>query len=158
MPEQSVAPYGSWRSPITSGLIVSKTIALEQIVLDAEEIYWVEMRPAEAGRSVIVRRTRDGRAADVTPPAFNARTLVHEYGGGAFAVADGDVYFSNFGDQRLYRQPRGGPPVPITPPGPLRYADGDIDRRRGRMICVREDHDAAAREAVNTLVGVDLTG
>jgi len=96
--------------------------------------------------------------SDVTPLPFNARTRVHEYGGGAFAVADGTVYFSNFADQRLYRQDRGARPMPITPEVDLRYADGVIDRRRGRMICVREDHSNTRGEAVNTIVGVNVAG
>ena len=108
------APYGSWRSPITSELIVSGTVSLGQIALDGEDVYWSEMRPAEGGRYVVVRRSPDGRTADITPASFNARTRVHEYGGGAFAVADGTVYFSNFADQRLYRQDPGAQPRPIT--------------------------------------------
>jgi len=104
MAGSKVAPYGSWKSPITSDLIVSETIMPGQIVLDGENIYWIETRPAEGGRCVIVRRSPDGRIADVTPPSFNARTLVHEYGGGSFVVTDGTIYFSNFTDQRLYRQ------------------------------------------------------
>jgi dipeptidyl aminopeptidase/acylaminoacyl peptidase len=92
----------------------------------------------------------------MTPSLFNARTRVHEYGGGAFVVADGTVYFSNFDDQRLYRKDPGSEPRPITPEKELRYADGVIDRRRGRMICVREDHTVPSREAGNTLVSLDL--
>jgi len=158
MAEPKVAPYGSWKSPITSDLIVSETIGLGQIALDDEDIYWTEMRPAEGGRCVVVRRSPDGQTADVTPPPFNARTRVHEYGGGAFVVADGTVYFSNFTDQRLYHQAPGADPRPITPAAALRYADGVRDRRRGRMICVREDHTDAGREAVNTLVSLNLDG
>ncbi len=161
MAEPKIAPYGSWKSPITSDLIVSETIGLGQIALGGQDIYWVEMRPAEDGRYVIVRRTPDGRTADVTPHPFNARTRVHEYGGGAFAVADGEavaVYFSNFADQRLYRQDPGAEPRPITPEVDLRYADGVIVRSRGRMICVREDHTDPGREAVNAIVGLDLEG
>jgi dipeptidyl aminopeptidase/acylaminoacyl peptidase len=94
----------------------------------------------------------------VTPPPFNARTRVHEYGGGAFAVADGTVCFSNFADQRLYRQDPGGQPKPITPEVGLRYADAVFDRRRGRLICVREDHTAPGQEAVNTIVALDAAG
>ncbi len=153
-----VAPYGSWKSPITSDLIVSETIGLGQIALDGEDIYWVEMRPAEGGRYVVVRRSPDGQTADVTPPSFSAQTRVHEYGGGAFLVADGTVYFSNFTDQRLYRQYPASEPRPITPETDLRYADGVIDRRRRRMLCVREDHTDAEREVVNTLVSLDLHG
>ena len=153
-----LAPYGSWKSPITSSLIVSETIGLSQIALDGEDVYWIEMRPSEGGRNVIVRRTPDGQTRDVTPPQFNARTRVHEYGGGAMVVADGTVFFSNFADQRLYRQDPNSEPKPITPADDLRYADGVIDRKRNRLICVREDHTIAGREAVNTLVSVALDG
>jgi len=156
--EPKVAAYGSWKSPITSDLIVSETIGLGQIALDGKDVYWIEMRPAEGGRYVVVRRSPDGQIADVTPPPFNVRTRVHEYGGGAFVVANGTVYFSNFTDQRIYRQDPGSEPRPITPEAALRYADGVIDRRRGRMICVREDHTDAGGEAVNTLVSLDLDG
>jgi dipeptidyl aminopeptidase/acylaminoacyl peptidase len=155
MPKQ-VAPYGSWKSPITADLIVSETIGLGQIAIDGVDIYWSELRPAEGGRNAIVRRTPDGQTTDVTPPPFNARTRVHEYGGGEFLVADGIVYFSNFADQRLYRASAGGEPQPFTPEAALRYADGVLDRKRNRIICVREDHTDPEREAVNTIASVDL--
>ena len=157
MAEQQVAPYGCWKSPITSDLIISETIGLGPVVLDGNDIYWVEMRPGEGGRNVIVRRTPDGQTADITPSPFNARTRAHEYGGGSFVVADGTVYFSNFADQRLYRKTPNAEPQPLTPAVALRYADGIIDRQRGRIICVREDHTGAG-EAVNTLVSIGLTG
>ena len=150
------APYGSWKSPITSDLIVSETIEFGQIALDGDDVYWAETRPSEGGRSVVVHRTPDGRILDATPPDFNVRTLVHEYGGGAFAVGDGTVYFSNYDDQRLYRQRPGRRPHPLTPIATMRYADGDVDQLRGRMVCVREDHSTAASEAVTTVVSIDL--
>ena len=152
-----VLPYGSWKSPLTSDLIVAAAIKLGQIALDGEDVFWTEMRPAEGGRYVVVSRSPDGRTADVTPPPFNARTRVHEYGGGAAIVADGTIYFSNWEDQRIYRQDPGDRPWPITPEGSLRYADGVVDRRHGRLVCVREDHTVAG-EPVNTLVGFDLDG
>ena len=158
MAEPKTASYGSWKSPITSDLIVSGTIGLGEVVLDGEDIYWMEMRPTEGGRSVIVRRTADGQITDLTPPPFNVRTRVHEYGGGAFTVADGTVYFSNFADQRLYRASLGSEPRPITPEANLRYADGAIDLQRHRMICVCEDHTISEREAVNALVSLNLEG
>src|SRR5262249_42889431 len=146
------APYGSWKSPITSDLIVAGTVGLGQIALDVDDIYWIEMRPTEKGRSVIVRRTPDGKTIDVTPPGFNARTRVHEYGGGAFACADGEVYFSNFADQQLYRQSIEGEPHPITSEDELRYADAVIDRRRERLICIRESHKGPGNEVVNEII------
>lgn len=158
MAEPQVAPYGSWKSPITSDLIVSSTVGLGQIAIDGEDIYWLEMRPWEGGRSVIVRRTPDGEITDVTPTPYNVRTRVHEYGGGAFFVVEGTVYFSNFADQRLYRQTPGSHPQPMTPETDLRYADGILDHQRQRLIYVCEDHTVAECEAVNTLSVIDLSG
>src|SRR5207253_11261747 len=111
-----VAPYGSWKSPITSDLIVEGSIGLGQPALDGNDTYWIEVRPQEGGRSCIVRRNSDGEISDVTPRNFNARTRVHEYGGGDYAVSEGTIYFSNYADQRIYRQHRDSQePEPLTP-------------------------------------------
>ena len=157
MPEPKIAPYGSWKSPITSDLIVAETIGLGGTAIEGADVYWMELRPKEGGRLVVVRRTQDGKMTDLTPTPFNARTRVHEYGGRAYAVAGGTAYFSNFADQRLYRQDPGAEPRPITPEIALRYADYVVDRRRNLLFCVREDHTAPG-EAVNTLVTVKCDG
>ena len=151
----TVSPYGSWKSPITSDLIVSGTVGLGQIAIDGDDIYWIEGRPSEAGRSVIVRRTPDGKITDVTPPPFNVRTRAHEYGGSSFVVAGGVVYFSHFADQRIYCQALDSQPKPLTPAASCRYADVIVDKQRNRLICVREDH-AGEGEAVNTIVSINL--
>lgn len=151
------APYGSWRSPISAALVATAGVSLNDITLDGDEIYWLEGRPAEGGRSVIVRRAADGTIADVTPAGFNARTRVHEYGGSPYIVDRGVVYFSNFADQRLYRQEIGGAPHALTPETALRYADARIDRERNRLICVREDHTSEG-EAINTICAIPLDG
>jgi dipeptidyl aminopeptidase/acylaminoacyl peptidase len=174
MTELKTAPYGSWKSPITSDLIVKESIGLGQVRMDGDDIYWIEMRPSEGGRQVIVRRTPDGRTSDITPPGFNARTRVHEYGGGEYVVSEGVVYFSNFEDQQLYQQSGNSAPqlvmkesghdAPGTQAGrpdalpDLRYADFVVDQGRNRLICVREDHRENDREAVNTLVAIPLDG
>ncbi|MBD1937960.1 S9 family peptidase [Microcoleus sp. FACHB-68] len=159
MAAPQIVAYGSWKSPITSDLIVSETIGLGPIAVDGEDIYWVEMRPAEGGRNVLVRRTPQGEITDRTPAGFNVRTRVHEYGGGSFAVADGTIYFSNFADQRLYRQLPDSEPQPLTPAGvDLRYADATIDRQRNRLICVREDFTGSSHEPANTLVSIPFAG
>src|SRR4051812_20361022 len=155
MAETRLVPYGSWKSPITSDLIVKGSIGVGQVALDGEDLYWSEMRPSEGGRSCIVRRTPDGTTRDMTPRAFNARTRVHEYGGGDYSVSNDTIYFSNFADQRLYRQAGGSEPEPLTPETEMRYAESVIDGRRGRLICVREDHTGGG-EAVNTLVSINL--
>src|SRR5439155_7985104 len=127
-------------------------------------IYWTESQPKKQGRSFIYRATPGDAPEAVTPDdasAFNVRSRVHEYGGGAFAVQDGTVYFSNFADQRLYRQDAGQAPRPITAAATsasaLRYADGVIDRQRNRLICVHEDHTRPG-QAVNSLASLDLSG
>jgi dipeptidyl aminopeptidase/acylaminoacyl peptidase len=117
----------------------------------------VEQRPTEGGRNVIVQHTADGRRLDRTPAPLNARTRVHEYGGASFTVSGGTLYFSDFADQRLYRQSTVEAPRPLTPEAAFRYADGVVDPRRDRLICVREDHTETGREAVNTLVSINIT-
>ena len=159
MKDTIAAPYGSWKSPVTSDLVSSRVIRFDrQVEVDGNDIYWVEMRPEEGGRYVVVHRSPDGRIADVTPKPFNVRTRVHEYGGGAYKVDKGTVYFSSFADQRLYRQTASSIAEPITPECETRYADGVIDHRRKRMICVREDHTNSDREAENYLAAISLDG
>ncbi|MPZ48429.1 MAG: prolyl oligopeptidase family serine peptidase [Dehalococcoidia bacterium] len=151
------APYGSWKSPVTADLIVSATVGIGQPMLDGGDVYWTEVRPMEAGRSVIVRRRPDGSIDDLIAAPISARARVHEYGGGEFVVRDGAVYFSNFADQRIYRVRAGSAPEPLTHAEGMRYADAVVDAARNRLICVREDHSRADREAVNTIAAVDLT-
>ncbi len=158
MPDTNIKPHGSWKSPITSNLIVSESISLNQPAIDGDDIYWLEMRPSEGGRNVIVRRDPTGAIKDAIPRSFNARTRVHEYGGGDYVVHRGLICFSNFADQRLYKQLPEQLPQPLSPEVDLRYAEALVDDTRDRLICVREDHTVAGREAVNTLVGIRLDG
>jgi len=151
------APFGSWKSPLTSELIVSESIKLGQLRLDAQNIYWVEGRPTEGGRNVIVCRTPDSRMRDLTLAPFNVRTRVHEYGGGAYLVSHGTLYFSNFSDQRLYRQDqRHANATPITAEGPYRYADYVLDHHHNRLLGIREDHSDSHSEPTNSIVSISL--
>ena len=162
MPTPKTASYGSWKSPITSDLIVAQSIALSETRLDGDTYCWLEGRPQEQGRLVVVGMdTPGGEPEDLTPKLYNARTRVHEYGGASWTVVDGVVYFSNFADGRLYskRKGRSRPaaltPQPAAPDRQWRFADGVIDRARNRWIGVREDHTGGG-EPVNTIVAVDL--
>ena len=162
-PGVNIAPYGAWRSPITADAIVAESVGIGSVAIDydvvnGDAILWAESRPAEGGRIVIVRCAADGTVAEVNPPPYNARTRVHEYGGGAWLVHNGVVWFSNFDDQRIYRQEIGGGlPQPITPDAPLRYADAVRDAARNRLICVREDHTDPGN-VVNAIVAVPADG
>jgi dipeptidyl aminopeptidase/acylaminoacyl peptidase len=162
MPVPRIAPYGSWVSPITSDLIVASTIGLGELLVDGDRLYWLESRPQEAGRSVVVCAAPKGTIEETTPPRFSVRTRVHEYGGGAFLPDDGVIYFCNDADGRLYCREPGLEPEPLTPEPPrpraLRYADGIVDRSRRRTIWVCEDHTQTGREPVNTLAAILLDG
>jgi dipeptidyl aminopeptidase/acylaminoacyl peptidase len=161
-----VAPYGSWASQITSDLVTADAVRLDQVMLDGSDIYWTEAQPEKKGRTLVYRQRQDGTVEAVTPDGgsgWNVRTRVHEYGGGAFTVADGVVLFSNDADQRLYRQKPGEAPRAITasaakgPATGLRYADGVVDRRRNCVFLVQEDHTEPGGVR-NALVRVDLSG
>ncbi len=151
-----VAQYGSWKSPITAELLASTYVGLDELRIDGDDVYWNELRPADRGRNVIVQRKPDGTLKDITPPGYSARTRVHEYGRGTYLVQNGTVYFSNYTDQRLYRQDPSLDPRPLTPPVDKRYADGVFDDRRRSIIAVREDHTLKTPQAVNTIVRLNL--
>jgi len=152
----TVSPYGEWKSPITTKMLVAGSVRLGGIALDGECAYWLEGRPSEGGRNVLVCRDTDGAVRDVTPAPFNVRTRAHEYGGGAFLVRGGRVWFVNFADQRLYQLDQATAPRALTAAGPWRYADMILDPHRERLICVREAHGEDGSETINTLVAVGL--
>jgi dipeptidyl aminopeptidase/acylaminoacyl peptidase len=146
------APFGSWTSPIAAAAVARAGVRLSEPALgEGGSAWWLERRPLEGGRTVIVR---DGR--EVTPIEFNVRTKVHEYGGGAWLLDGETVYFSHWDDQRLYRLDPGGSPVPITPEGPYRYADGRALPDGAALVCVRETHGEG--EPVNEVVRIPVDG
>ena len=144
------APYGSWLSPITAASIAEGAVVLGGAVAGPDGLRWTEQRASEGGRIVVVH---DG--VDVTPDGFNVRTAVHEYGGGAWWTHGTTVFFTNWADQRVYRQDRGSEPVAITPEPAIargdRYADGIVTGDGNAIICVRERH-VEGREATNEIV------
>ncbi len=182
----AVAPYGSWESPLSAEDIARSAVTLGAVRSAGGDLFWLELRPADGGRSALVRRSADESIEDVTPPGANVRTLVHEYGGGAYVVFeqpdDGvTVVYSEFEDQRLYRidlpggaarDGAGGPadggpggarerrPRPITPEPPaprsVRYADATASPDGRALVCVRERHEADG--VVNELVMLPADG
>jgi dipeptidyl aminopeptidase/acylaminoacyl peptidase len=146
------APFGSWSSPIAAAAVARAGVRLGEPALGEDgSAWWLERRPLEGGRTAIVRE-----GDDVTPPEFNVRTRVHEYGGGAWLLHGETAFFSHWDDQRLYRLDPGGSPVPITPQGPYRYADGRALPGGAAIVCVRETHGDG--EPVNEVVRVRTDG
>lgn len=150
------APYGAWQSPISAELTTENAVGLRSVRLDGDDLYWIESRPEEGGRRVIVKMDADGNTHDAIPEGFSSRTRVHEYGGGSYNVWDGTLYFSNHSDQKLYTYNGEGSPQALTDEG-YRYADCVMDGTHGQLICVQEDHTMDG-EPVNTLVSVALDG
>jgi len=157
----TAAPFGSWKSPITSALLTSSGIGFSELHYSGGNLYWLESRPDEGGRVAIVRCPPGAASVEAVAKEFNARSRVHEYGGGAYFVRQQTVFFSNFKDQRLYRQDDGEPPRPITPepavPGGFRYADGRVTPDGETIICVRERHETG-QEAINEIVAFPSDG
>jgi len=154
----AVAQYGSWTSPITSDAIVADSLKLGQVAIDGHAIWWVEGRPAEAGRNALMRRRTDGRIEEITPSTFNVRARAHEYGGGSFVLLDDGVVFSQFKDQVLYRLGADGVPKAIASEPGARYANAVVDPARRRLIAVRELHAGDASEPFSSLVTIGLDG
>jgi len=156
-PGPTVADYGAWSSVRVED-IVGRVIVLAEPWLDVDEAYWIEGRPTEGGRRVIVHRTPDGHVEDVTAAPYDVRTRVHEYGGGSYTVSGGIVVFSQLSDGRLYRiDPGSATPIPITPEGSRRYADIRADPGRRRFYAVCEDHGVPGQPRAS-IVAVGLDG
>ena len=153
---RNIAPCGSWKSPITSELITTESVGLDQVKLCGDSIYWLERRPAESGRCVIVCNSKKIRM-DIIPPPYSSRSRVHEYGGGVYCVADQEIFFVNDSDQEIYRVARGATPKRLTHAPDCRFADLYFDSTHNRIICVCEDHSNANTEPDNSLVAVDIT-
>ncbi|GAA1281082.1 S9 family peptidase [Pseudonocardia aurantiaca] len=141
-------PHGSWPTPITSEVVVAAAVRLAELCVDGADVVWSEGRPAEGGRTQLVRRAPDGTTVELLPEDRNCRTAVHEYGGAGWWVRDGVTWFADWADQRLYRLAPGGEPEPITPepatPRADRYADGDVAPDGATIVCVRERHTGSA--------------
>ncbi len=153
----TIAPYGSWASPVLAADLAGTARSFSDLRREGETLYWVEDQPDDGGHHAVMRLAPGGAAEPVTPPGFDVRSRVHEYGGTPFAVHGGTVYFVHFADQRLYRQAPGTAPVAMTHNGNLRYADLVIDTAHRRLLAVREDHRLDG-DPVNTLVALPLDG
>ena len=147
------APGGSWASPLSIAAATAAQRRYLQPRLYRGAAYWLESRPDEGGRSVLVKST-GGRREDLTPPPYSVRSRAHEYGGGAYLPADHALYFCNDSDQCLYALER-GEIRRVTPPSPRRYADLVLDARNERLLCVCEEHDTDG-SVKNFLASVSL--
>jgi dipeptidyl aminopeptidase/acylaminoacyl peptidase len=166
MSDKEIKPYGSWKSPIQAEDLVKEAVGFTQLVTNDDDIYWVESRPNEGNRHVVVKYNLDDKTTeDITSKGFNARTLIYSYGGGALTISNGVAYFTNYStlvsanDQRIFRQVPGYEPVPITSLAKKSYGDGIIYKNgeEERLICVAEDNTLGG-ESLLSIISVDTLG
>jgi len=154
--DRPVLPYGSWPTPVTSDLVVRGARLPNGLRVDGEDLWWSEGRPEEGGRNAVLRLGLERARIEVLAAPWNARSGVHEYGGGAWWVRDGVLWFVDWASQRIHRLAPSGEPEPLTPEPAtargLRYADGDVSPDGESILCVREEHHAEGSEATNTIV------
>lgn len=161
--DRPVRAYGSWPSPITSDLLTRQSVRLGEPQITAAGCYWLESRPQELGRNVLMYQPLGGNsdnllageAGEVLPGHISVRTKAHEYGGASYLATDNDVFYVNASDQRVY-QWTGERAVALTPETKASYADFCLDAVRGRLICVREDHRVPGEEPVAEIVAIGL--
>ncbi|MDE2147929.1 MAG: S9 family peptidase [Burkholderiales bacterium] len=148
-------PCGAWPSPLSPERAAAGGVSLAYAGATGGRLLWIEGRPAERGRSVLMAREPDGRVHEPLPAEANVRSRVHEYGGLPWAAVAAGLVVAQFDDQRLYLHPHpgGGAPMPLTPPG-CRWADACTAPDGRTLVAVREDHRAPG-EPANALVALD---
>lgn len=165
------APYGAWKSPITSDVVVETGTDFKDIFVEEETVYWVEGRPEESGRYAIVKAVQENSDkswkidADFLPRGYYARTMVYEYGGGSALMHDGNLYFTNYNgneqgcDQQLYRMEPYKQPMKITHQPNMKYAEGVFSKKLGKLLYIREDTGLKHKGYnVTEIVAIDPAG
>lgn len=159
MSTSTEAPYGNWRSPISTRLITARSIALSHPLVagkQADSRLWSESRPAEQGRTVIVEQQPDGQPRDRIPAGFNVRSRAHEYGGGAWTAAGPTLWFINDLDRRIYEQSSDAAPQAVTAKATCNYADLQASPDGNSLIAIQEMDARDDNEPISRLVRITL--
>jgi len=147
-------PYGTWKSPVSSQLITADSVTLDELQLHSSGTYWLERRPAEQGRCVIVQHN-NGINTDLFDSPYSARSRCNEYGGGVYCIGNNGLYFVNDSDQNIYFCSSSSSPIAITNDD-CSYADLQFDEQFQRIICVQQDNNPDFHEEQNSLIAIDL--
>jgi hypothetical protein len=155
MNEKIISAFGTWQSPITSSVVTANSVSLDELRLHPTGTYWLERRPDEQGRCVIIKHS-SGSNRDLISPPYSARSRVHEYGGGVYCITNSSVYFVTDNDQNIYFCTPDAAPVAVTRSSDCCYADLQFDAQRQRLICVQQQDHPGADEPENSLISIDL--
>lgn len=169
----TIAGYGDWPSPLAAGDVARAKVSLSELCSDDVALYWLESRPAEAGRVVMVRADANG-VADHSPPGVSIRSRVNEYGGGAMCLVPartaGAFAYVDQTDQRVWfcDGPGVPGPSPVATPAPLTGvpAEGEVHRHGGLsatadgnwVLAVREVHHEGAAAPARRVVALSTRG
>ncbi|HLS93857.1 MAG TPA: S9 family peptidase, partial [Microbacterium sp.] len=153
-PQQRLA-YGTWPSPIRPEDMPTGSLRLGQARYVGDQVWWTESVPAEKGRTALVRA---GHEAPILPAPWSVRSRVHEYGGGAWTVLDGERFaFVEQRDQRVYLGEPGADPRPLTPADDA-LAHGDLVWAEGALWAVQEAHGAPHTTPRRAIVRIPVDG
>ncbi len=176
-PSRTTAPYGAWPSPISARSVAEGARRIDDLAAAGDDVCWLERRPEEGGRNVLVCLAPDGSTRTLTPDGFDVRSRVHEYGGGTFQIVGARAgapafwpaggatprsgepelphAFVNFADQRVYLATAGAT-IPLTPADNSRYADLVFDPHRHRLLAVQERPSSSGGDETAALVAIPL--
>lgn len=147
--------YGSWPSSISPAMVARAGMRLSAPRVQGQRTLWLEGRPAEQGRGVVVAAEPDGRLRDLVPPGYSVRSAVNEYGGGAWTVLDRRLWFVNAADHAIYAVDEGSP-VQLCGDDQDDFADLVADPPHERLLAVRERREATG--IAQALVAISLQG
>jgi dipeptidyl aminopeptidase/acylaminoacyl peptidase len=149
-------PYGFWPSSISTDYLTAQSIRYSEVKLYNHKIYWLETRPNEKGRSVLVCYENQ-QLTELLPSTFSVRTRAQEYGGSCYCLTDKAIYFVKDQDQAIYQFDSATEDIQqISPEGSYRYADLIIDSHHGRLIAVRENHQESKLHPKSEIISIDL--
>ena len=145
--------YGFWSSAISAEMVAQNSEACSQLKVHKNTVYYCEQRAAEKGRVTILSCDNQGLISECLPKEYSARSRVHEYGGGDFAVGDTGMYFVNDADQAIYCISNKNVLRITELNNHSRYADLQLSPDENYLVCVRERHE---NSVINDLICIDL--
>jgi dipeptidyl aminopeptidase/acylaminoacyl peptidase len=146
-------PYGSWPSPVSAADVAESSPRIDGARFAGSDIWWGQTVPSEGGRTTVMSRAR----GSLLPAPWDARSRVHEYGGGAWTVAGDALVFVQRTDQRVWMLAPGAEPRPLTPAG-LGMRFGGLVFQSSRLLAVREIHRDGVRVPPRDIVDIPLDG
>lgn len=153
----NIEKFGAWESLVTPEMMSKGNVGLAEPKSNNEATYWLESRPWEKGRSVLVENC-NGKQRDMFPEGYSARSAAQEYGGGAWTLADQYAVFVNAEDQVIYRIGLHNDErlVALTAQDGRRYGDLYHDSTHNRILAICEDHRINGKEPRTSIVAISL--